>query len=59
MFVLDLESVAVRRRFEAALDLVVLDLCTNYYERHGDHKPAASHVDHLIVVQSSCRMQIH
>ena len=41
---------------EAALDLE-LDLCAIHNGRHGDHKPAASRVNHLIVVQSSCRME--
>ena len=40
----------------AALDLE-LDLCTFCNGRCGDHKPAASRVNHLIVVQSSCRME--
>ena len=41
---------------ETALDLE-LDLCAFHNGRRGDHKPAASHVNRLIVVQSSCRME--
>ena len=34
---------------KAAPDLEVLDLCANQNKRRGDHKPAASRVNQLIV----------